>query len=170
MAALGFILLAVIVFMFGWNQVGATDAKTTGVITGVAALLMAAAVVFQGATVFGAVATAPIGALLLLWAIYGGLVAGMGLTDSGGRAVGLYSLFLSIAMLAFAVWFFVNGPVIGSIVTIAVAIPFFLQFLEYVIPARALAPIAGYFLLVASAIGFGAGLGLYLGIFGNLLA
>ena len=65
MSALGFLLLAVIIFMFGWNQIGATDGKTTGLISGAAALLMGAAVVFQGATVFGASATAPIGALIL---------------------------------------------------------------------------------------------------------
>jgi hypothetical protein len=164
MAALGFLLIAVIVFMFGWNQVGATDAKTTGIISGAAALLMAAAVVFQGASVFGASATAPVGALILLWAIYGGLIAGMGLTDTGGRAVGLYSLFLSVAMIAFAVWFFVNGPIIGSIVTVAVGIPFFLQFLEYVGPVRGLAPVAGYMMLVAGVIAFASGAGLYLGL------
>lgn len=164
MAALGFLLIAVIVFMFGWNQIGTTDAKTTGVITGAAAALMAAAVVFQGATVFGTAATAPIGALLLLWAIYGALVAGMGLTDSGGRAVGFYSLFLSIAMIAFAIWFLVNGPIAGVIVTVAVAIPFFLQFLEYVVPYRSLAPIAGYLMLIAGVIGFASGIGLFLGV------
>lgn len=164
MAALGFILIAVIVFMFGWNQIGATDGKTTGVIAGAAALLMAAAVVFQGATVFGATALAPVGALLLLWAIYGVLVAGLGLAGTGGRALGLYDLFLSVAMLAFALWFLTNGIFAGVVVTIAVAIPFFLQFIEYVVPIKALAGLTGYLLLIAGVISFAAGIGLYMNL------
>ena len=166
MAALGFILIAVIVFMFGWNQIGATDPKTTSVISGAAALLMAAAVVFQGATVFGTTALAPIGALILLWAIYGALVAGVGLANTGGRALGLYALFLAIAMVGFAVWFFSQGLMAGVFVTIAVAVPFFLQFFEYVAPYRAIAVFTGYLLLIAGIISFAAGLGMYL----NLLA
>jgi hypothetical protein len=166
MAALGFILIAVIVFMFGWNKIGATDSRTTAVIAGAAALLMAAAVVFQGATVFGTAATAPIGALLLLWAIYGALVAGLGWADTGGRALALYALFLAVAMIAFAVWFLSHGLLSGVIVTIAVAIPFFLQFFEYIGPYRSIAVFTGYLLLIAGVVSLASGIGVYM----NLLA
>jgi hypothetical protein len=163
MAALGFLLIAVIVFMFGWNQIGATDGRTTSVIAGSAAVLMAAAVVFQGATVFGTSALAPVGALLLLWAIYGALVAGIGISNTGGRALGLYALFLALAMIAFAVWFFTQGIIAGVFVTLAVAVPFFLQFFEYIAPYRALSVFTGYLLLIAGIISFAASLGMYLG-------
>jgi hypothetical protein len=163
MAALGFLLLAVIIFLFGWNKVGVADAKTTSVIAGAAALLMGASVVFQGATIFGTASTAPIGALLLLWAIYGALVAGLGFWDvSGGRALGLYALLLSLAMIAFAVWFGANGSIAGVIVTLAVAIPFFLQFIEYIVPIRQLAGLVGFLLLIAGVISGASGIAVYL--------
>jgi hypothetical protein len=164
MAALGYLLIAVIVFMFGWYLIGVTDAKTTGVITGAAALLMGASVVFQGATVFGAAATAPIGALLLLWAIYGALVSGVGLLGTGGRAVALYALLLSLAMLAFAAWFFTHALLAGTIVTIAVAIPFFLQFIEEIVPIRGMAGLVGFLMLIAGVISAGAGLAVYMNV------
>jgi hypothetical protein len=164
MAALGFILIAVIIFMFGWNQIGATDGKTTGVIAGAASLLMAAAVVFQGATVFGTADLAPVGALLLLWAIYGAIVAGLGIAGIGGRALGLYDLFLSVAMVAFAAWFLSAGIFTGVVVTIAVAIPFFLQFIEYVVPVRGLQGLTGFLLLAAAVISFVAGIGMYMNL------
>jgi hypothetical protein len=162
MAALGFILIAVIIFMFGWNQIGATDPKTTSVISGAAAVLMAAAVVFQGATIFGTSATAPIGALLLLWAIYGGLIAAMGLSDTGGRALGLYSLFLAVAMVAFAAWFASQGLTAGVLVTLVTAVPFFLQFFEYTVPYRAITVFTGYLLLLAGIISAVSGLAVYM--------
>lgn len=164
MSALGFLLIAVIVFMFGWYLIGVTDAKTTSVITGTAALLMGAAVVFQGATIFGAAATAPIGALLLLWAIYGVLLAAIGFSNVGGRGLALYALLLSLAMLAFSVWFFTNGLVAGTIVTLAVAIPFFLQFIEEIVPVRALAGLVGFLMLIAGVVSAAAGLAVYLGV------
>ncbi len=40
MSALGFILLAVIIWLFGWNLIGVTDNRTTSIVTGAAALLM----------------------------------------------------------------------------------------------------------------------------------
>jgi hypothetical protein len=164
MAALGYLLIAVIVFMFGWYLIGVTDAKTTGVITGAAALLMGAAVVFQGATIFGAPATAPIGALLLLWAIYGMLVSGVGLLGTGGRAVALYALLLSLAMLAFAFWFFTHALLAGTIVTIVVAIPFFLQFIEEIVPIRAMSGLVGFLMLIAGVVSAAAGLAVYMNL------
>ncbi len=166
MAALGFLLIAVIVFMFGWYLIGVTDSRTTGVITGAAALLMGASVVFQGATVFGSASTAPIGALLLLWAIYGVLVGAVGIFGTGGRAVALYALLLSLAMIAFAVWFGAHGILAGTIVTLAVAIPFFLQFVEDIVPIPALSGLVGFLMLIAGVVSGAAGLGVYL----NLLA
>ncbi len=163
MEALGFILIAVIIFMFGWNQIGVTDPKTTSIISGAAALLMAAAVVFQGATVFGTSTTAPVGALLLLWAIYGALIAGLGISDTGGRALGLYSLFLAIAMLTFAVWFGSHGSVAGVIVTGSVSVPFLLQFFEYIVPYRTLKVFTGWLLLIAGIASFASGVAVYLG-------
>jgi hypothetical protein len=107
---------------------------------------------------------APIGALLLLWAIYGALVAGFGLVGTGGRALGLYDLFLSVAMVAFAVWFLSQGILAGVIVTVAVAIPFFLQFIQFVAPVRALSSLTGYLMLIAAVISFAAGLGMYMNL------
>jgi hypothetical protein len=164
MSALGYLLIAVIVFMFGWNQIGTTDAKTTSIITGTAALLMGAAVVFQGATVFGSSATAPIGALLLLWAIYGALIAAAGFTNAGGRALGLYALFLALAMIAFAGYFVAHGVISGVIVTLAVAVPFLLQFFEYIVPYRSLTVLTGWLLLIAGIVSFAAGIGVYMNL------
>ena len=164
MAALGYLLIAVIVFMFGWYLIGVTDAKTTGVITGAAALLMGASVVFQGATVFGAAATAPIGALLLLWAIYGALVSGVGLLGTGGRAVARYALLRALAMLACAAWFFTHALLAGTSVTIAVAIPVFLQFIEEIVPIRAMAGLVGFLMLIAGVVSAGAGLAVYMNV------
>jgi hypothetical protein len=164
MFALGFILLAVIVFMFGWYMVGVSDPKTTSIITGTTALLMGAAVVFQGGTIFGASATAPIGALLLLWAIYGALIAGIGWMNTGGRALALYALLLSMAMVVFAFWFFTNGLPAGVIVTLVVAVPFFLQFVEEIVPVHALRGLVGFLMLIAGVVSVAAGLGVYLGL------
>ena len=162
MSALGFILLAVIVFMLGWQLIGVTDAKTTSIIAGTAALLMGASVVFQGATVFGATSTAPIGALLLLWAIYGALIAAMGIYNVGGRALGLYALLLSLAMLAFAGWFFTNGLTAGVLVTLVVAVPFFLQFIEEIVPVKAMRGLVGYAMLIAGAVSAFSGLAIFM--------
>jgi hypothetical protein len=162
MSALGFILLAVIVFMLGWQLIGVTDAKTTSIIAGTAALLMGASVVFQGATVFGATSTAPIGALLLLWAIYGALIAAMGIYNAGGRALGLYALLLSLAMLAFAGWFFTNGLTAGVLVTLVVAVPFFLQFIEEIVPVKAMRGLVGYTMLIAGVISAFSGLAVFM--------
>jgi hypothetical protein len=162
MSALGFILLAVIVFMLGWQLIGVTDAKTTSIIAGTAALLMGASVVFQGATVFGASSTAPIGALLLLWAIYGALIAAMGIYNAGGRALGLYALLLSLAMLAFAGWFFTNGLTAGVLVTLVVAVPFFLQFIEEIVPVKAMRGLVGYTMLIAGVISAFSGLAIFM--------
>jgi hypothetical protein len=162
MSALGFILLAVIVFMLGWQLIGVTDAKTTSIIAGTAALLMGASVVFQGATVFGATSTAPIGALLLLWAIYGALIAAMGIYNAGGRALGLYALLLSLAMLAFAGWFFTNGLTAGVLVTLVVAVPFFLQFIEEIVPVKAMRGLVGYTMLIAGVVSAFSGLAVFM--------
>jgi hypothetical protein len=164
MSALGFILLAVIVFMLGWQLIGVTDAKTTSIIAGTAALLMGASVVFQGATVFGASSTAPIGALLLLWAIYGALIAAMGIYNTGGRALGLYALLLSLAMLAFAGWFFTNGLTAGVLVTLVVAVPFFLQFIEEIVPVKAMRGLVGYTMLIAGVIAAFSGLAVFMNV------
>ena len=164
MDAIGFVLIAVIVFMTGWNLMGTTDIKTTAVITGAAAFLMGALVVFQGATVFSSAVTAPIGTLLLLWAIYGALVAATGFSETGGRALGLYSLFLSVAMAVFAIYFAAHAIPAGIIVTAAVGISFFLQFLAYVIPSRGLQRVTGWFLLVSGIVSAFAGFGLYIGL------
>ena len=164
MSALGYILIAVIIFMFGWRLIGVVDAKTTGVITGAASLLMGAAVVFQGATVFGSNTLAPIGALLLLWAIYGALVSVTGFTNTGGRGLALYALFMALAMIAFAAWFATHALVGGVIVTIAVAIPFFLQFIEEIVPVRQLAGVVGFLMLVSGVLSAAVGLGVYLNI------
>ncbi len=166
MAALGYILIAVIVFMFGWSLIGVTDRRTTALIAGAAAILLGLAVVFQGGAVFANAATAPIGALLLLWAVYGLLVAGIGLTETGGRAVALYALFLSIAMLAFAGWFAVHALVAGVIVTLSVAVAFFLQFVEEIVPIRPMAGLVGFVMLIAGVISGAAGIAVYM----NLLA
>lgn len=162
MSALGYILLAVIVFMLGWQLIGVTDAKTTSIIAGTAALLMGASVVFQGATVFGASSTAPIGALLLLWAIYGALIAAMGIYNAGGRALGLYALLLSLAMLAFASWFFTNGLTAGVLVTLVVAVPFFLQFIQEIVPVKAMRGLVGYTMLIAGVISALSGLAVFM--------
>ncbi len=166
MAALGFILIAVIVFMFGWSLIGVTDRRTTGVIAGAAAILLGLAVVFQGGTIFASAATAPIGALLLLWAVYGLLVAGLGLTmtETGGRAVALYALFLSIAMVAFAFWFFTHGLLAGIIVTLSVAVAFFLEFIEEIVPIRPMAGLVGFVMLIAGIISALSGLAVYMNI------
>lgn len=162
MSALGFILIAVIVFMLGWQLIGVTDAKTTGIIAGAAALLMGASVVFQGATVFGSTSTAPIGALLLLWAIYGALIAAMGAFNVGGRALGLYALLLSLAMLAFAAWFFANGLTAGVLVTLVVAVPFFLQFIEEIVPVKAMRGLVGFTMLIAGVVAALSGLAVFM--------
>ena len=162
MSALGFILIAVIVFMLGWQLIGVTDAKTTGIIAGAAALLMGASVVFQGATVFGSNSTAPIGALLLLWAIYGALIAAMGAFNVGGRALGLYALLLSLAMLAFAAWFFANGLTAGVLVTLVVAVPFFLQFIEEIVPVKAMRGLVGFTMLIAGVVAALSGLAVFM--------
>jgi hypothetical protein len=164
MSALGFILIAVIVFMLGWRLIGVTDARTTSLITGAVSLLMGAAVVFQGATVFGASTTAPIGALLLLWAVYGALVAGMGFSNVGGRALALYALFLSLAMIAFAAWFLLHGLAAGVIVTVVVAIAFFLQFVNEIVPVRSMTGFVGFVMLLAGLISGITGLAVYLGV------
>lgn len=164
MAALGFILIAVIIFMLGWNLIGVTDRRTTAVIAGAAAILMGLAVVFQGGAIFSNAATAPIAALLLLWAVYGLLVAGIGLTETGGRAVALFALFLSVAMVAFAVWFFAHALVAGVIVTVVVAIAFFLQFIAEIVPIRPMLGLVGFVMLIAGIISLASGIAVYLNV------
>ena len=92
------------------------------------------------------------------------MVAGVGFWDTGGRALGLYSLLLSIAMVAFAVWFAAHALPAGVIVTLVVAVPFFLQFLEFTVPYRAITVLTGYLLLLAGIISAAAGLAVYMSV------
>lgn len=165
MAALGFILIGAAMVAYGWWQIGVADGRTTGVIAGAAGVFLAAAALFEPAATFGTSSVAPIGALILLWGIYALVVAGTGLWDVGGRALGLYSLFLALAMVAYLIYFVsVAGSIAGAAVSAILVIPFLLLFFQNVPPYPQLRALTGYSFLVSGLIAALTGFAVYLGI------
>jgi hypothetical protein len=67
-------------------------------------------------------------------------------------------------MVAFAFWFGAHGLAAGVIVTLVVAVPFFLQFIEEIVPVRAMRGLVGFLMLIAGVISLAAGWGVYMGL------
>ena len=165
MAALGFILIGATMLAYGWWQIGVADSRTTGVIAAAAGVFLGAAALFEPAATFGTSTVAPIGALILLWGIYALLVAGTGLWDVGGRALGLYSIFLALAMVVYLIYFAsIAGSLAGAVVSAVLIVPFLLLFFQNVPPYPQLRTLTGYSFLVSGLIAAVAGFAVYLGL------
>lgn len=165
MTALGLILIGATLVAYGWWTIGVADNRTTGVIAGLAGIFLAAAALFEPASTFGTSAVAPIGALILLWGIFALLMAGTGLWDVGGRALGLYSIFLALAMVAYLIYFAgVAGSIAGTVASAVLIIPFILLFFQNVPPYPQLRTLTGYSFLVSGLVAAALGFGVYLGL------
>lgn len=164
MTALAFILIGAALFIYGWWLVGVTDERTTGLIVGALGVFLAAAALFQPATLFGSADVAPIGALILLWSIYALLVAGTGLWDVGGRALGLYSIFVALAMVVYLIYFVgVSFSIAGAVVSAILIVPFLLLFFQEVPPYPQLRTLTGWSFLISGVVTALTGFGVYLG-------
>lgn len=152
MEALTYILLGAAMVAYGWYRVGVTEARTTGVVTGAAALILAGVAIFNPA---GSAPPVPIWALTGLSAIFGGLVALGALWEvSEERTLGLYSLFFALAALLIAGAAAATGvSILAAGVGVILAVTFGLLFLSGILPAhRSFHSFTGWVTLIAGAV------------------
>jgi hypothetical protein len=111
-------LISGLLFLQSWDlRRFYLNSKSLGVLAAAVAIALLATVVFQdkeGLRVLGdgpnvSVATT---VLVLAWAGYAGVLAGVALWGFDERSLGVYSLFLSVASLLFAVYFITPGAVL----------------------------------------------------------
>lgn len=166
MLPFGITLLGVTMFAHGWWQAGVTEPKPTGWLAAVVGVALAAAVLAPAA-IFGTVAVAE-GTLLLTWAIYAFLLAGLCLQEHGTRETGtrtfaFYSIWLAVASLFFLAWFVAHFSLAGIIATGVLAAACVLLFLHMVGPIRSLGPFAAWVFIGAGVIVSAVGLSAILG-------
>lgn len=149
MLAFGIVLLGATLFAHGWWQAGVTETKATGWLAGATSLALAAAVLAPAA-VFGAAGSVAVGTLLLTWAIYAFLLAGLcllehGTRETGTRTLGFYGIWFAIAHLFFLGWFITGSfSLAGVIVTALLAAAFILLFLQMAASIRVLGPFVAW--------------------------
>ena len=155
--------------------------KTLGIVAAAVAIILLGVVIFPVAPVvktpalgvnefFVDVPTA-LSALILMWALYEAMVAGVYLWGLDTRSLGFFSMLLWIGSAVFAVYMFVGGEVLGSgvvepvswllgVVAILLAIPSALLFFYLALqptgagepPASTMRTVTGWFTMVFSAI------------------
>lgn len=135
MEALTYILLGAAMVAYGWYRVGVTESRTTAVVTGAAALILAGTAIFNPA---GSPPSVPLWALMGLSAIFGGLAALTALWEvTEERTLGLYSLFFAVAALLIAGALASTGAsFLGAGVGVILAVVFGLLFLSGILPAQ----------------------------------
>ena len=108
-----------------WYLLGSySNPRTLGMISAAVAIVLLGVVLFQDHIAmypaYGkpledtlTVGTA-VSAFVLVWALYAALVAGVYLWGLDSRSLGIYSLFLSLVSVLFAVYFLIGGEVLRS--------------------------------------------------------
>ena len=172
MEGIFFLLLSAVLFSQSWYVLGMySDGRMMGVLTGGLGLLSLGTIMF-GATISpnlisggGALElTTALTALVALWSMYGLAVGVHGIWDLEDSAVGFYSGFLSFVSLTIFLLFAISMAERGafehgigiwlamSIVPLLLTIISAVVFFYLAFHIQALRPVAGWFLLLGSAV------------------
>lgn len=156
-----FIIIGAVLFVHGWNLIRVVDLRTVGFLAAAAAIGLSALVLLQETERVTDASDSSITALAVLLALYAAVLAAVGLWDFDVRTLGLYAIFLAVAMVGYTVYFFDilatsdTGLIstLGGVVTLVLAIVFALLFVAYVPPLRrTYQTVVGYFFLIGAAV------------------
>ena len=117
------LILPAVLWVQSWHLLGSySNPRTLGIVGAGIAIALLGIVLFQDN--LGMAIVAPTGlllaysvvlsALVLLWAVYALLVAGVYLWGLDIRGLGFYSLFLGVATAIFAIYFFVGDRILDD--------------------------------------------------------
>ena len=176
MEGIALILIGTAIFTHSWYLLGLyADGRTVGIILGGLALgLVVALFTFEPQFLGGLSSDAKINAgeivslksIMVIWALYAAAVAGHGLWDMEERAIGFYSVLLTVASVVFLLFFlqlWVNDNDLAIalplvIVSAMTAIVGGLLFFCLAIPFLALRAVSGWAMLIQSIVIAGIGL------------
>lgn len=143
MEIVAFILLGAVLFMYGWNRMGVTDARPTAVVTGTSSFILMILAAFS-------VAGSPnVGqwAMVSAVALFAGLVTMELYWEIVNDAtVGLYSILLAIIVAGIATTLTGTVPLIGAVIMV---VSFVLLFLSGIVPsARGFGHFVGWVIMI----------------------
>ena len=177
MEGIALILIGTAIFSHSWHLLGFyADARAVGIVmAGLAAVLLLSLFTFDpqflddvssGAIQGGAIAT--LKTLVVIWAIYAAIVAAQGIWDMEERALGFYSVLLTVMGIV-ALLFFLQVWIDGAedilmlplvISTAMLSIVGALQFFQMAFPFPALRGVTGWAMLIQSIVIVAIGMGM----------
>jgi len=171
MEALVFVIIGAVLFTQAWNLLRLIDTKVMGMVAATGALALGALVVWQPVAPVTAVGGGVLATLILVAVIYCAALAGIGLWGFDPRALGLYSIFLAILMLALVGYFMLGfNPAavvistLSGVVCLILTVLFGLLFFLLAPPFRRIQLIVSWFYLVGSILVALVGIGAFLNI------
>ncbi len=163
MIGLFLVLLAALLFAQSWYLLGLySDARTFGLIVGALALGIAASALGSFEPVLltpdALLPVIAIRGYILLWAVYGAVVAAHGLWGYEERAIGYHALFLWAVSMIYVIlpWTFDKemisnqAAIVISGSSVMLSILSAMVFFHLAVPFRELRTVAGWFLLIGS--------------------
>lgn len=154
---LAFILAAIMFYSHGWHlldRAGKGSTGATGLVSGLLLALAAFWVLFSGQPLLERETLAALFFLFLL-ALYGLLMAGLGLWGLEERHVGLYSLLAATGLIFYGAFFYgtfasQDTRFLLAALSLVMAVPFAFLFLTWGPPFPRLRRATGYLLLIGS--------------------
>ena len=158
------LLLPAALWAHAWYMLGYyTNPKTLGLIAGIVAIALLGLVLFKQDIIIVSGTEGPFTALVLVWAVYAVLIAGVGLWGFEERAVGFYSLFLWVVSLVFVGYYFLGGDLLSGggaatlswllgLVSLVLSVLAAFLFFYLAFPLPRLRMVTGWFFLILSII------------------
>lgn len=126
------LLLSVVLFMHAWQLFERSDPKTTGIVAALGAIALTAIVALKPLEMHDNYAG--FAAMIMVWAIYAALVAGVGLWGFDPRGLGLFCAYGVVAEIGQVVSSIYAFELVGLICGLVQAVAFVMLFLHYGIP------------------------------------